>query len=113
MTKSHGRKSRARNKSRTRGAAFASANAGTLHQHDSGPSAADLQPPDPTRWGVDTAPDMRTASALIGACMDRCAPCQQSLAGKLLDLGAAGVRARLLPVHRPHVISTFQGEPER
>jgi hypothetical protein len=85
MTKSHGRKSRARNKSRATGAAFASANAGTLHQHDSGPSAADLQPPDPTRWGVDTAPDMRTASALISACIDRCAPCQQSLAAKLLD----------------------------
>ncbi|MCQ8836174.1 hypothetical protein [Streptomyces malaysiensis] len=85
MTKSHGRKSRARNKGRARGAAFASANAGTLHQHSSGPSAADLQPADPTRWGVDTAPDMRTASALVSACIDRCAPCQQSLADKLLD----------------------------
>ncbi|MCT9094234.1 hypothetical protein N4G70_36145 [Streptomyces sp. ASQP_92] len=60
MTKSHGRKSRARKTSRDRGAAFASANAGTLHQHSSGPSAADLQPADPKRWGVDTAPDMRT-----------------------------------------------------
>ncbi|MFR0367495.1 hypothetical protein [Streptomyces sp. MCC20] len=28
---------------------------------------------------------MRTASALIGACLERCAPCQQSLAAKLLD----------------------------
>ncbi|WP_449487554.1 hypothetical protein [Streptomyces griseorubiginosus] len=88
MTKSHGRKSRARNTSRTRGAAFASANAGTLHQHSSGPSAADLQPADPKRWGIDTAPDMRTASALIGACMERCAPCQQLLADKLLDEAA-------------------------
>ncbi|MFJ8941071.1 hypothetical protein ACIRL0_36050 [Streptomyces sp. NPDC102365] len=85
MTKSHGRKSRARTTSRARGAAFASANAGTLHQHSSGPPAADLQPADPTRWGVETAPDMRTASALIGACIDRCAPCQRSLADKLLD----------------------------
>ncbi|MGW2232353.1 hypothetical protein ACWCRG_43865, partial [Streptomyces formicae] len=36
-------------------------------------------------WGAETAPDVRTASALIGACVDRCAPCQQSLAAKLLD----------------------------
>ncbi len=28
---------------------------------------------------------MRTASALIGACIDRCAPCQRSLADRLLD----------------------------
>jgi hypothetical protein len=67
MTKSHGRKSWARKKSRTRGAAYAAANAGTLHQHDSGPSTEDLQPADPSRWGVDAASDMRTASALIGA----------------------------------------------
>jgi hypothetical protein len=85
MTKSHGRKTRARNKSRNRGAAYAAANAGTLHQHDSGPTDQDLQPADPSRWGVETAPDMRTASALIGACVERCAPCQQSLAAKLLD----------------------------
>jgi hypothetical protein len=85
MTKSHGRKSRNRNKSRSRGAAYAAANAGTLHQHDSGPSNKDLQPADPSGWGVETAPDMRTASALIGACIDRCAPCQESLAAKLLD----------------------------
>ncbi|MFE6904030.1 hypothetical protein ACFVFJ_45745 [Streptomyces sp. NPDC057717] len=85
MTKSHGRKSRARNKSRSRGAAYAAANAGTLHQHDTGPSNKDLQPADPSGWGVENAPDMRTASALIGACIERCVPCQQSLAAKLLD----------------------------
>ncbi|MFE4698687.1 hypothetical protein ACFRIC_16635 [Streptomyces sp. NPDC056738] len=85
MTKSHGRKSRARNKSRARGAAFASANAGTLHQHDSGPSGKNLQPADPTRWGVASAPDMRTAAALIGACIERCTPCRESLIAKLLD----------------------------
>ncbi|WP_128381588.1 hypothetical protein [Streptomyces cavernae] len=28
---------------------------------------------------------MRTASGLIGACIQRCAPCQESLAAKLLD----------------------------
>lgn len=85
MTKSHGRKSRARNKSRRQGAAYAAAKAGTLHQHDSGPSSKDLQPADPSRWGVEAAPDMRTASALIGACVERCAPCQESLAVKLLE----------------------------
>ncbi|MFM9812903.1 hypothetical protein ACKI16_30880 [Streptomyces scabiei] len=83
MSKSHGRKSRARNTSRSRGAAYAAANAGILHQHNSGPSNTDLQPGNPGGWGVDTAPDMRTASALIGACLERCAPCQQSLAAKL------------------------------
>ncbi|WP_331763587.1 hypothetical protein [Streptomyces anthocyanicus] len=85
MTKSHGRRIRARTTSRARGAAFVFANAGTAHQHSSGPSAADLQPTDPTRWGAETAPDTRTASALTGACIDRCAPCQRSLADKLLD----------------------------
>ncbi|MFG2960859.1 hypothetical protein ACGF5O_44950 [Streptomyces sp. NPDC048291] len=85
MSKSHGRKSRARNTSRSRGAAYAAANAGTLHQHDSGPSNKDLQPANPGGWGVEAAPDMRTASALIGACLERCGPCQQSLAAKLLD----------------------------
>ncbi|MFG3517658.1 hypothetical protein [Streptomyces bobili] len=85
MTKSHGRKRRARNTSRNRGATYAAANAGTLHQHDSGPSNTDLQPADPSGWGVETTPDMRTASALIGACIERCALCQQALAVKLLD----------------------------
>lgn len=85
MTKSHGRKSRARNKSRTRGAAYAAANAGTLHHHDSGPAHEDLRPTDPGRWGVETAPDMRTASALIGARIEQCAPCLESLTAKLLD----------------------------
>jgi hypothetical protein len=83
MTKSHVRKGRAR--VRGRGAAYAAADAGTLHQHDSGPSNKDLQPADPSGWGVETAPDMRTVSALIGACIERCAPCQQSLAAELLD----------------------------
>ncbi|WP_314223539.1 hypothetical protein [Streptomyces zaehneri] len=85
MTKSHGRKSRARNKSRTRGAAYAAANAGTLHHHGSAPSNEDLQPVDPGRWGVETAPDMWTASALIGARIEQCAPCLESLTAKLLD----------------------------
>ena len=85
MTKSHGRKSRARKRSRTRGAAYAAANAGTLHHHDSGPSATDLQPSAPSRWGVSDAPDMRIAAALIGACIEGCAPCRAALATKLLD----------------------------
>ncbi|GGX57628.1 hypothetical protein [Streptomyces chartreusis] len=85
MTKSHGRKSRARRKSQARGAAYAGAKAGTLHHHDSGPSAEALQPADPSRWGIEAAPDMRTASALISARIEQCAPCQASLTAKLLD----------------------------
>ncbi|MFD9286211.1 hypothetical protein ACFWD7_55440 [Streptomyces mirabilis] len=84
MTNSHGRKSRARNRSRRSGVAYAAANAGTLHLHASGPSATDLQP-DPGRWGVETVPDLRTAAALIGASIERCAPCRQSLTAKLLE----------------------------
>ncbi|MFD9285256.1 hypothetical protein ACFWD7_50050 [Streptomyces mirabilis] len=59
MTSSHGRKSRARNKSRRQGAAYAVANAGTLHRHDSGPSSKVLQPSDPRRW----KPRMSTSPA--------------------------------------------------
>ncbi|MCX4581169.1 hypothetical protein OHB41_50375 [Streptomyces sp. NBC_01571] len=85
MTKSHGRKSRARNRSRRSGAAYAAANAGTLHVHASGPSAEDLQPADPSRWGVTAVPDLGIAAALIGASIERCAPCRQSLTAKLLE----------------------------
>ncbi|MEU0822793.1 hypothetical protein [Streptomyces mirabilis] len=84
MTKSHGRKSRARNRSRRSDVAYAAANAGTLHVHASGLSATDLQP-DPGRWGVETVRDLRTAAALIGASIERCAPCRQSLTAKLLE----------------------------
>lgn len=85
MTVSHGRKSRARKTSHARGTAYAAANAGTLHHHDSGHSVTDLQPSAPSRWGVAGAPDMRTASAQIGACIVGCAPCWASLAARFLD----------------------------
>ncbi|MET7889009.1 hypothetical protein [Streptomyces avermitilis] len=85
MTKSHGRKSRARKTSRRQGAAFAAANAGTLHVHDSGPSSTDLRPADPGQWGAESAPDMRAAAALIGACIEKCAPCRRSLSVKPLE----------------------------
>lgn len=108
MTKSHGRKSRARKTSRTRGAAYAASNAGTLHRHDSGPSVTDLQPSVPSRWGVAGVPDMRVASALIGACIDGCAPCRASLAARLLDdevpialAVTAGAVCNLLVIHEP------------
>nr|WP_168504029.1 hypothetical protein [Streptomyces sp. S1D4-11]QIY92941.1 hypothetical protein HEP87_55870 [Streptomyces sp. S1D4-11] len=32
-----------------------------------------LQPADPGQWGVDAPPDLRTAAALIGASIERCA----------------------------------------
>jgi hypothetical protein len=107
MTKGHGRKSRARKTSRSRGAAYTAAQAGTLHQHTSGPTDTDLQPDDPGRWGVDAAPDLRTASALIGARIEQCAPCQTSLAAKLLDEDpivlavTAGTVYRLHEAHEP------------
>ncbi|MET7575202.1 hypothetical protein ABZT04_43110 [Streptomyces sp. NPDC005492] len=108
MTNSHGRKSRARKTSRTRGAAYVAANAGTLHRHGSGPSATDLRPSAPSRWGVASAPDMRIASALIGACIEGCAPCRAALAAKLLDdedpialAVTAGAVCNLLAIHEP------------
>lgn len=85
MTKSHGRKSRARNRSRRSGAAYTAAKAGTLHVHASGPSAADLQPDAPSRWGVTAVPDLRIAAELIGASIERCTPCRKSLTAKLLE----------------------------
>lgn len=85
MTRSHGRKSRARRTSLRQGAAFAAVNAGNLHVHDSGPSNADLRPADPGRWGVESAPDMRAAAAWIGACIEKCVPCRRSLSAKLLE----------------------------
>ncbi|WP_405467156.1 hypothetical protein [Streptomyces canus] len=107
MTKGHGRKSRARKTSRSRGAAYTAAQAGTLHQHTSGPTDKDLQPDDPGRWGVDAAPDLRTASALIGARIEQCAPCQTSLTAKLLEEDpivlavTAGTVYRLHEAHEP------------
>lgn len=85
MTKSHGRKSRARKTSRRQGAGFAAANAGTLHVHGSGPSSAELMPADPGRWGAECAPDLQAAAALIGACIEECVSCRRSLSGKLLE----------------------------
>ncbi|MFG2463751.1 hypothetical protein ACGFWE_42895 [Streptomyces sp. NPDC048523] len=107
MTKGHGRKSRARKTSRSRGAAYTAAQAGTLHQHTSGPTDKDLQPDEPGRWGIDAAPDLRTASALISARIEQCAPCQTSLAAKLLDEDpivlavTAGTVYRLHEAHEP------------
>ncbi|MCX4617265.1 hypothetical protein FNV64_03690 [Streptomyces sp. S1A1-7] len=107
MTKSHGRKSRERSISRRQGAAYTAANAGTLHVHAGGPSATDLQPADPGRWGVEAAPDLRTAAALISASIERCAPCRQSLTAKLLEEDpivlavTAGSVYRLHAAHEP------------
>ncbi|MGW2827089.1 hypothetical protein ACWC24_39865 [Streptomyces sp. NPDC001443] len=116
MTKSHGRKSRARNKSRTRGAAYAAANAGTLHHHGGGPSNEDLRPADPSRWGVETAPDMRTASALIGARIEQCAPCLESLTAKLFNeepIVLAVTAASVYSLHPAHERPTGEGVADR
>ncbi|MFJ9909654.1 hypothetical protein ACIRVK_43815 [Streptomyces sp. NPDC101152] len=88
----------------SRGAAYAAANAGTLHQHDGGPSNTDLQPAVPARWGLETAPDMRTASGLIGACIEQCAPCQESLTAKLLDDDPIALAVTAASVYNLHVI---------
>ncbi|PBD02428.1 hypothetical protein BX281_10725 [Streptomyces sp. Ag82_O1-15] len=101
MTKSDGRMSRARNRSRRSGVAYAAANAGTLHVHASGPSATDLQP-DRGRWGVETVPDLRTAAALIGASIERCPSCRQSLTAKLLEEDPIVLAMTAGAAYRPH-----------
>lgn len=55
---------------------------------------------------------MRTASALIGACIEQCAPCQESLTARLLDdeepsalAMTAGSVYSLHAIHEPDVES--------
>ena len=76
MARNHTRKSRTR---RAQQPWFASAAAGAGHEH-AGP---DMEV-DVSVYGVEQAPDMATATALVGACMAACQPCQRSLTAKLL-----------------------------
>ncbi|MGW1068276.1 hypothetical protein ACWD4F_27620 [Streptomyces aureus] len=118
MTKSHGRKSRARNRSRRQGAAYTAANAGTLHIHTNGPSSMDLRTADPSRWGIQSAPDLRTAAALISASIERCAPCRRSLSARLLEADPLAVAMAAGAVYGLHAsrgadARTFAAGPAR
>ncbi|WP_239516337.1 MULTISPECIES: hypothetical protein [unclassified Streptomyces] len=80
MVKSHGKKQRAKNRSRRSGAAHASAAANTLHQHEPLPDMAILEGL-PHHAGREL--DTELAARLVAACRGRCLPCQRTLARKL------------------------------
>ena len=80
MVKKHGKKQRARQKSRRTGAAHASAAAGTTHEHTPLPDMAILEEL-PHRAGREL--DTELAARLVAACRTACKPCQRTLARKL------------------------------
>ncbi|MFB6755474.1 hypothetical protein ACFCX6_31680 [Streptomyces sp. NPDC056353] len=79
MVKKHGKKQRARQKSRRTGAAHASAAAGTTHTHTPLPNM-DVLPLMP--HGAGRVLDLDLAARLVAACRAGCGPCQKSLAKK-------------------------------
>ncbi|GHH54640.1 hypothetical protein [Streptomyces candidus] len=79
--KSHAERERIKQKKAASGASYTSAQSGTAHRH-LGP---EIGPVDSSGFGADRRADMSTASALIGACIEQCKPCQASLADKVLS----------------------------
>jgi hypothetical protein len=80
MPKNHRKKQRVRARKTATGASYASAQAGTAHRHVGPP----IDPVDGQGFGAERTVEMRIASALIGACLEKCRPCQRSLADKVL-----------------------------
>ncbi|MFE6788218.1 hypothetical protein ACFVFF_38860 [Streptomyces sp. NPDC057680] len=85
MVKKHGKKQRARQKSRRTGAAYASAAAGTTHEHTPLPNVSALEeisylPP----TGFVESADTDLAARLVAACRAGCQPCQRTLSKKVL-----------------------------
>lgn len=97
--KSHAERERIKAKKAASGASYTSAQSGTVHHHR-GPEIAPL---DGCGFGASRTVDMQTASALIGACVEGCRPCQASLADKVLTgdrlvvAGLAGTVYAMLP----------------
>ncbi|GAA1613383.1 hypothetical protein GCM10009733_006840 [Nonomuraea maheshkhaliensis] len=75
------RKKQAHRRRQSSGAPYTAAASHTAHHHP-GP---DLQPVDGSSYGVDGHPDLTRVTALLGACLAACRPCQQSLADAVLD----------------------------
>ena len=80
MPYNHRKKNKARRRKEAAGASYTSVAAGTAHRHAGPP----IEPVDGSGFGVERTADMRIASALIGACLEGCKPCQRSLADKVL-----------------------------
>ncbi|MET9562515.1 hypothetical protein [Streptomyces tauricus] len=81
MVKGHGKKQRARNRSGRTGAGHASAAANAIHQHEPLPDMALL-----TGFGFLAGENVDTALAarLVAACRTGCAPCQRTIAAKVI-----------------------------
>ncbi|GAA5083297.1 hypothetical protein [Streptomyces similanensis] len=80
MVKKHGKKQRAKQRSRRTGAAHASAAANSLHRHEPLPDMAILEEL-PHHAGREL--DTELAARLVAACRTGCKPCQRTLAKKL------------------------------
>jgi hypothetical protein len=80
VVKKHGKKQRARQKSRRTGAAYASAAAGTAHEHTPLPDMS-LLTEIPYLAGQHIDTDL--AARLVAACRSGCRPCQATLAKKV------------------------------
>ncbi|MGW8387150.1 hypothetical protein ACWGMW_16255 [Streptomyces albidoflavus] len=80
MVKKHGKKQRAKNRSRRTGAAHAAAAANTLHRHEPLPDMTLLEEL-PHTAGREL--DLELTARLVAACRNRCQPCQRTLARKL------------------------------
>ncbi|MGW0033005.1 hypothetical protein ACWDXD_24710 [Streptomyces sp. NPDC003314] len=110
MVKKHGKKQRAKNRSRRTGAAYASAAAGTTHKHE----------PLPDMSALDTVPglpglfvDKDLAARLVAACRAGCQPCQNTLTPKVVEdratlLALAGAIYGTLPTAGPIAAAATQ-----
>ncbi|MDG5807936.1 hypothetical protein P9869_35870 [Streptomyces ossamyceticus] len=81
MVKGHGKKQRARNRSRRTGAAHASAAANAIHEHEPLPDMAILTG-FPFLAGENVDTDL--AARLVAACRVGCEPCQKTMAAKVI-----------------------------
>lgn len=80
MVKKHGKKQRARAKAQRTGAGYASAAAGTAHEHTPLPDMSILAS---VPHGCGRPLDLELAARLVAACRTACRPCQTSLARQM------------------------------
>ncbi|MFN1193329.1 hypothetical protein ACK03K_34260 [[Kitasatospora] papulosa] len=80
MVSNHGKKQRAKNRSRRTGAAYASAAARTTHVHEPLPDMSVLEQ---IPYLAERDLDLDLAARLVAACRTGCQPCQKTLADKV------------------------------
>lgn len=81
MVKGHGKKQRAKNRSRRTGASYASAAANAIHQHEPLPDMGTLTG---VSFLAGENVDTDLAARLVAACRTGCEPCQRSMAAKVI-----------------------------